>query len=252
MYVSASAPETWQQRLWGAILAGSQGTVASHLSAAALFQLIPPPPVLHVTLPPTASARKRAGIPHRSPLPRPDRCKVGNIPCTTPARTLVDCAALVSLDALCDLVDTALYRGLTTVGKVRAAIQRAGRNRKGTRQLEEALVVWDDVIRPGSPAEARVLRWLSRNGFPVPERQYAIENEDGEVVAKGDFVWPDPMVLMEYDGEEFHGPRRWKLDDEREGKVVALLWKVVRADKFDFRPSATRLLDLLRETLPGL
>ncbi|MGH9000638.1 MAG: hypothetical protein ACRDY7_14765 [Acidimicrobiia bacterium] len=109
--------------------------------------------------------------------------------------------------------------------------------------------MWDDAIRPGSPAEARVLRWLTRNGFPPPERQYPIENEDGEVVAKGDFVWPEPMVLMEYDGEAFHGPRRWLADDRREGNVTDLGWTVVRADKDDFRPSATRLVGVLRALL---
>jgi hypothetical protein len=56
-------------------------------------------------------------------------------------------------------------------------------------------------------------------------------------------------VLFEYDGEEFHGPRAWLADADREREMDALGWTIERGDKEDFRPSATRLRGRLRHLL---
>ena len=50
VYVIAGSPATWQQDAAVACLAGPDGTVASHLTAAALLGLTIPPPVPHVTV----------------------------------------------------------------------------------------------------------------------------------------------------------------------------------------------------------
>jgi len=109
--------------------------------------------------------------------------------------------------------------------------------------------VWVSGVRPGSPGEAKAFRCFQRWGLPLPERQYAIHDEDGNFVAQVDFTWPERKALLEYDGEEHHGPRRWKLDAEREARLGALGWTIERADRFDLRPSSTRLRRALAEIL---
>jgi hypothetical protein len=244
VYVLSGFPNTWKRKLSVACLAGGEGAVASHLSAAALFSLCGPPRASHVTVRRSASGRFNEGLAHHSDLPPEDVCSADHIPCTMPARTLVDCAGILSFKALCKLVDTTFYRQLTSPAKVYRAAA-AMRGKKGWKQLKAAMEVWDDAIRPGSPAEARALRWFHRSGVQIPERQYEIFDENGRLVARTDFAWPGVMKLMEYDGEEFHGPRQALTDAQREVLVGQLGWEIVRADQRDFRPLATRLLRIL-------
>jgi predicted transcriptional regulator of viral defense system len=96
-------------RWMAAVLAGGDGAVLSHLSAAELWGIHRPVrrpseagrgevPDVHVTVPRTGGVRKRNGIVlHRSSTLIAHHCtRHDNIPVTTPARTLSDIRALIS------------------------------------------------------------------------------------------------------------------------------------------------------------
>jgi len=246
VYVVAGSPDTWQRRAMAACLAGPTGTVASYLTAAALFGLGKPPNVPHVTVPSRASGRFGRASVHWAALSPQDVCFVGEIPSTTPARTLVDCATILEFNALCELVDPAICRELTDPSRLRAAAGRASRGpgRKGLPLLEEVLLVWAGP-RPGSPAEMRLLRRLIGWGFPQPERQVVITDEQGAFLGRIDLGWADHRFGFEYDGAEFHTPRQWESDEARQYAIEAMGWRIERVDKFDLRPSSTRLRELL-------
>jgi hypothetical protein len=245
VYVMAGAPETWEQHVMVACLAGPDGTAASHLTAAALLGLGNPPPVPHVTVPKSASGRFGNALVHhhRTPLDPRDLRLVGPLPCTAPARTLVDCAELLSYDALCELLDTALCRELADPAAVRAALGRAtqAQGRKGMGLIERALEVWESGPRPGSPAEMRLLRLLVRWGFPTPERQIEVRDGRGRLLGRVDLGWRDLKVGFEYDGAEFHGPRRSEHDARRQQAIEELGWRLERVRKADVRPPARAL-----------
>jgi hypothetical protein len=245
VFVVTGAPRAWQQDAMVACLAGPKGTVASHETAAALFGLADPPAAPQVTVPRWASGRFDLAEVHRSrlPLDRRDVCTAKSVPCTTPARTLVDCAALFEYEQLCELVDTALCRRLTRVTAVRATMARSARahGRKGLPLLERALEVWDSGPRPGSPAEMKLLRLLENWGFPRPVRQFVIRDERGRFVGRIDLSWPERRRGFEYDGQEFHGPRRKPADAARQQRMEALGWTIERVGKYDLRPPAAEL-----------
>ncbi|MGH9034765.1 MAG: hypothetical protein ACRD0O_03305 [Acidimicrobiia bacterium] len=245
VYVMAGAPETWEQHVMVACLAGPDGTAASHLTAAALLGLGNPPPVPHITVAKSASGRFGNALVHhhRTPFDPRDLRSLGPLLCTTPARTLVDCAELLDYDALCELLDTALCRELADPAAVRAALGRAARarGRKGMGLIERALEVWESGPRPGSPAEMRLLRLLVRWGFPTPERQIAVRDGRGRLVGRVDLGWSALKVGFEYDGAEFHGPRRFEHDARRQKSIEALGWRLERVRKADVRPPATEL-----------
>lgn len=251
VYVLAGVKETWQQTVMVAVLAGPPGTVASHLSAAALLDVGDPPEIPHVTASPKANGRYRGAVVHRSPLDPFDVCVVSAIACTRPERMLVDCAAVVSHQALCELVDQTLFR-FADAGRVRAAMARASRapGRKGLGSLDAALAVWTSGPKPGSPAEMRLVRHLHRLGFPLPQRQWKVRDASGRVVAKIDLAWPDWLVGLEYDGEEFHGPRRWTADAEREERLAALGWQIERVTKYELKPGSTAIEAWLAARVP--
>lgn len=246
VYRIAGHPVTWQHRVMAACLS-CPGAVASHLTAAALFGLVAPPDEPHVTAPPTASARRRGVVVHRSPLVAADRCAVQRIPATVPARTLVDCAQLLDAPALMAIVDSALCRRLTTP----MALQRAARSvspdgaRRGLALLREVLGVWTDGIQPGSAAEMRLLRRIDRWGLPRPDKQVELLDAAGRFVARLDLGWPDQRAGLEYDGRDHHGPRQWEADEVRQARIEALGWRVERVENVDLLDGAERLRGVL-------
>ena len=254
VYVIAGTPDRWERKAMIACLAGPKGTVVSHLTAAALFGLSKPPQAPHVTIRPGASGRFKGAATFRGRLGPGDVCSRKKIACTSPTRTVVDCAAagLLKGEALWDLVDSALCKKLMQPSRLVAASGRAwaearGARRGGLNELEGALDVWRSGAPAGSPPEARLQRKLIEWGFPRAERQVEVFDADGKLVARADVGIRELKVLFEYDSDEHHGPRCWIADDERKERIEALGWIVVSLDRFDLRPSSTRLRDLLVE-----
>lgn len=162
------APVTWRQDLWVAILAGPPLTVASHASAAALRGLLPPPGTPHVTVPRRSSGRFAGAVVHHATVTAADRCRFDRVPATAVARTIVDCASMLNLEALDALVDAGFGRGLCTYRRVEAAWDRAGRVRGGD-LLAAALAPFTGNVRLHSEKEAHLLRRFYEWGLPMPE-----------------------------------------------------------------------------------
>jgi hypothetical protein len=201
-----------------------------------------------VTVGRTASGRFGGAKVHHATIESADRCVVADLPATTVARTLIDCAAQLGPSALNRLVDAAVGRSLVSPGRLRAAQRRAGPI-LGSARLSAALEPYTAGADPGSVAESHVLRLFSSWGLPAPETQYVIRDGRGRFVARVDFAWPRWRLALEYDGDEAHPPRAWAADDRRQERMEDLGWRVERADRGDLRPSATRLRTLLTSLL---
>jgi len=252
VYVVPGAPTRWQQKVMIACLAGPPGTVASHLTAAALFGLAKPPATPQVTIRRGASGRFRGAQPFRGSFERGETCLRSKIPCTAPTRTILDCATagLLEGEELCDLIDSALCKKLVRASQLVQVSGQAWAKARGPRRgrltaLERALDVWRSGAPAGSPPEARLQRKLIAWGFPRAERQVEVYDESGNFVARADVGIRELKVLFEYDSDEHHGPRCWIADDERKERLEKLGWIVISIDRFDLRPSSTRLRDEL-------
>jgi hypothetical protein len=93
----------------------------------------------------------------------------------------------------------------------------------------------------GTPLQRKLIEW----GFPRAERQVEVYDEDSKFVARADVGIRELKVLFEYDSDEHHGPRFWLADDVREDRIEVLGWTVIPVDRFDLRPSSTRLREEL-------
>ena len=199
-------------------------------------------------MPRTASGRFGGALVHHSTVAGADRCRFDRVPVTSVARTIVDCATLLGQATLEGLVDAAIGRGLTSYRKIMAAWSRAGPVRAADR-LTAALAPYTGGAEPRSEKEAHVLRVFSTWGLPSPVTQYEIRDKNGRLLAKVDFAWPAWRLGLEYLGDEFHSPRAWARDDRRLARIVAVAWRIEESDRFDLRPSATRLRALLTDLL---
>ena len=147
-----------------------------------------------------------------------------------------------------EIVDVAFGKRLCGYQAAIDAWKRAGYIRGGA-LLKAALTPYATGAEPGSVGAAHVLRRISDWGFPMPQCEYEILDEHGQWVATVDFAWPDWRFVLEYDGGPAHGPRRRRLDARRQVAIERIGWTVERTDRFDSRPSSTRLFDLLTESL---
>jgi hypothetical protein len=199
------------------------GSTVSHLAAALhLGHLDAAPPRPDLTVAPGSSGRSPVATIHRLHLPPHHVTVVRALPVTNPARTLVDCATVLGPRRLQRLVDTALQRGSTTPLLVDAALDVVHHLTNGQRTaLLAALEVWRPTIRPGSIAEARLLRQLDDWGIEAPERQVPIFDHDGEIIGRADVGWADRRCGIEYDSVEWHGPSRWVSDEQRHARIAS-------------------------------
>jgi hypothetical protein len=247
----AGAPDTPEGDLYAAVFGGTDEGVASHLSAAALYGWRRHPPVPHLTVPYGRGTRGIA-IVHRSNVPAIDRTVVGVIPATTPARTVVDCATVLSGDALDELVDAALVSGKVGRKAIEAAADRASvrPGRKGDPDLRRSLDIWNPGIERDSIPEARLFRLVRSWGHPEPVPLYVVRDHAGLLVCELDVAWPDYLAALEYDAPATHNPRVWSRDERRCGGAERLGWTIVPVDKTDLMPGGhARLRSILDRLL---
>jgi Transcriptional regulator, AbiEi antitoxin len=257
VFVLAGTRDTWQRRAMIACLSGPAGTVVSHLSAAAVYGLAQAPEEPHVTIPRDGSGHRISGARVRRADLRPaDKALKDRIPCTSAVQTVIDCAEVLDPGTLCDLVDTALCRKLMQPSRLIRGAEAAWRSARRSRRaalgrLLEALEIWRCGAPPGSPPEAKLQRRLKEWGFPPAQRQVEVYGKDGRLLARADLGIVEWKVLLEYDSDEHHGPRRWVADGERAGRVEEETgWRMVPVDRFDLRPSNNNLRDRLEKLRP--
>ena len=257
VFVLVGTPNTWQQQAMVACLGGPPGTVTSHRTAAAVYGLVKAPKEPQVTIPLNGSGHRiKDSRMRRADLRPSEKAVKDRLPCTSPARTVIDCAELLDYESLCDLVDSALCRKLMQPSRLIRTAESAWREARGSRRaglgrLLEALDVWRSGAPPGSPPEVKLQRRLKEWGFPPAQRQVEVYDKDGRLIARADLGMVERKVFFEYQSDEHHGPRCWIADGERMDRVEAETgWRLVEVDRFDLRPSNTNLKERLEKFRP--
>ena len=206
-----------------ATLACGKGAVVSHRSAAALLGLLDRPPAVVDVIAPGESGRKVAGI-RAHPVALPNRHETGTcqgIPCTSPARTLVDIASEVGTRTLRSAFERAAVKGLLDVEAIEAAATRPTRGVGAARAL---VAEWRDAEprrqRLKSPLEAKLLPLLASRGIAPSRANAAVKLASGRTI-EVDFLWPDQKVVVEADSRDFHAtPVAFERDRWRDRELL--------------------------------
>lgn len=232
----AGAPTSWLQRLSAALLRSDDAAAASHRSALAVWALAGSTPgPLEITIPRDRRRHALDGvIVHSIDLPRADVTVRQGIRVTTVTRTLIDLAAVVSVDLVEEALDDALRRGLTSMAKLRRRVtELSARGRPGPPVIRMLLALRDGSrARSESVLETRLLRESRKAGLPRPEQQFRVAV--GGRTYRLDFAYPRHRVAIEMDGFRHHSGRRaWEHDRERLNALTALGWRVLRFTSTD-------------------
>jgi very-short-patch-repair endonuclease/predicted transcriptional regulator of viral defense system len=204
--------------MMAAVLACGPRSAISHLSAAALWEIIAPmPDRVDVT---TMDNRGHRGIVvHITRRLTPeDVTRRHNIPVTTLARTLVDLASTLDTRALARALNEARVRHRLHDMMVERALDAMPR-RKGAARLRVLLEPNDAPTR--SALEDRFLELVARHGLPRPEVNQRVAGYEV------DMLWREARLIVELDGRRYH-QTRFEQDRERDAELLAAGYRVVR------------------------
>lgn len=174
---------------------------------------------------------------------------------TAPSATLVTLPRFVSRERLERCLDHCLVSRLTTVERVRSLVESLPpRSVPGRLVLLRLLAARAELgIGHRSGEEQTVGGWLDAAGLSGWQANFPVPVGGGETV-EGDFVWVEPMVVLEVSPFFTHGSRAaQERDIERRRQLVPAGWRVVEAgdpdlvDERSFAPCAAllrRMLDL--------
>jgi very-short-patch-repair endonuclease len=221
------AEPAWPHLLWRALLLAGGQAVASHRSAAALWNLdgVSPGAIDVISLDGRRSSRIATHRP--SGISEADVVRHRGFPLTTVGRTLTDLGQLTDDDTLERSMECGLRRGDVGVDELRDRAARAGRGQTGPAALRRVLDRRPaGAVPTESDAETLFLQVARRAGFPTPDRQYTLLVGGKRI--RLDFAWPSIRLAVEIDGAATHANADALGRDLRRQNVLVLGWLVQR------------------------
>jgi very-short-patch-repair endonuclease len=232
VYAVGHTALTRHSHLIAAVYACGEAALASHRAAAGLWGLLRGTQPIEVTGP-RSRVPGKGFILHRSRLIHPeDRALIHNIPVTSLARTIVDCADVLPERRLGDVVHESEVRGLFDLGQVERVLGRLP-GRKGRHKLMRVLAAYRDV-QPFTRSRGERLVFAMRNEHGLPKPRVNTWVGGHEV----DFFWPEANLALEFDGGAVHRTTKAFYGDRKRDRFLAAQGiHVVRATDRD-EPSA--------------
>lgn len=245
---------TWEHHLMALTLAAGPNAAASHRAAAALLQIWGfQRDILEVTTPrPRRHRGEQLGIVHRwRPFPAHHLTVIEGITTTRVARTLVDLAGVIHPARTERAVDTCLSAKVITFHALRGTFyELASRGRAGTACMRKILEDrGPEYIPPASDFEREFFAILDAAGLPIPVRQLDV-GDDVDWIGRVDLAYPRFKVIIEVDSDRHHTSKLDReADAERDRRLAAAGWRVVRVTEDDLRRGAPKALAQLRALL---
>jgi len=235
------------ESVWmAAVLACGTSAVLSYRSAAALWGILRTArTMIEVTA--AQGRHPKPGIQLHSDLLAADEITtLRGIPVTTPARTLLDLAAVLDRHQLERAMSEAEVLRLTGALSLEELLARHPR-----RRCAATLHTLLDAGHSGvsrSELEDRFLRFLSLSSLPLPELNVPMQ-VNGDWI-ESDCVWRPQRVIVELDGHATHGTRAaFERDRKRDRALQANGWRVVRVTWRQLRDSPEAIAGDLRALL---
>ena len=229
-------------RLMAAVLACGEEAVLSHRSAAELWGIRPPARFLDVTAVGGRGPRRGGLVVHRGYVPPGQRTVVHAIPVTTPGRTLVDLADVLTRRGLERAIDEAEYLRLDCTGLSPIP------GRRGAGVLAQVLAGHEaGSTRTRSQLEEMFLAMCEAHSLTQPEVNVHVEGYEV------DFLWRDRRLVVELDGAAAHYTRRaFERDRARDAELTLAGYRVVRVTHTRLAREADAVADQLRRAVgPG-
>ncbi|HEX2850245.1 MAG TPA: hypothetical protein VHN98_06820 [Acidimicrobiales bacterium] len=166
-------------------------------------------------------------------LPRTHRRRVGRLPVTSPARTLVDSCGLVPSRQLARATKDGVRRGLFTLpALVRTVDETPVPGRRKCAPIREVLAARIPGYDAGdTDPEADIAELVVRAGYPKPVLNLKVMTDLGP--REVDIAWPDICAGYEWDSQQYHG-------DDWAGHEDRAKWRALKRAGWDVWPVTSR------------
>jgi very-short-patch-repair endonuclease len=226
----ADHPPTIEQGRWVGLLAGGEGAVLGFEGAGDLHRIEGAPRgrivvivdhPLHLVVPGVTFHQLGDVRPHH-------RLVVGGYPTTTPARTIIDLAAVISWVRLRSAIEDVVVRRLATYGQIADVLREVRRRGKpGVRKLVVVLDGLGGEPPPSSELE-RLLYDAGRAARVNLLRQHPLPSR-GHIKGIVDAVILESKLILEADGRSWHARyQAMAKDRQREREAARLGWQTIR------------------------
>jgi Protein of unknown function (DUF559) len=199
--------------------------------------------------------RRHHGIDaHRSShLTADDLTIIGSIPVTTVPRMILDLAAVVDQRAVERVIGEATDRDVFDLRAVDDQLQRNPKHPRAPR-LRAALGSDRAGLTDSELEELFIAIWWP-TGLPRPQTRFHIDPEDGGLLIRADFAWPEAKFDLETDGSRYHAAEHHRRRDyRRDQRLKRAKWEVLRVgdDRLNGEPDGVVAIvwELLAPRLP--
>ncbi len=217
------------------------GMIVSHDTAGRLWGLAASDG-LHGTSP--SSRRTTTVTTHRATVPPADTIEVSGMQVTAPHRTLIDLLCTLDQEDSVAMVCDALRRRILTTAHVSSAAEAAvGRHGAARARF---------VARTCSGRPFSVLEWHfhRRVGALGPGWRFNTEIHDAQgKIGDVDALHMGTKVVVELDGQQFHGPDRFQADRTRDQRLAAAGFIVLRFTWDDLIHRPDDVIERIRRTM---
>ncbi|PRZ42781.1 hypothetical protein CLV47_104128 [Antricoccus suffuscus] len=237
VYVDASVPDSRELRVTGIRLVAPPHAIICDGSASWIygvdtfrpsdwFRLTP-----SVVIPHGSSRVRHPNVDCREAFIDPnDVMEIDSLLITTPLRTTADLLRQMRRPYALAAADGLARAKLVCVDEVVSYVQRL-RGFPGIVQARELARLID--VKSESPGESWTRLRLLDAGFPRPQAQIIIKDQQGNDVYRLDMGYREKRIAVEYDGAEFHTSPEDKAHDEsrRDFLREQLGWRIAVGDK---------------------
>jgi hypothetical protein len=231
------------------------GALISHRSAAFLLGFGEVAPLVVDLIPDKQRGRAIDGIKaHRVPYPTAsERGHVRGIPCTSPARTIVDLAGAYGDRDLRETVERAATAKRLDLPGI-DAILASGPRRRGAPCLRRVLQDWRPVAETAKHAtvrslfEAKLLPLLVAAGLPLPQINAPVRTEVR--ILEVDLLWDRERFVVEADSRRHHAIEvAFERDRKRDRELLAVHYGVLRVTWREVEHEADAVFAVIRGEL---
>lgn len=172
----------------------------------------------------TTSQTRLPGVTLHRRLGRLSPSVVDGVPTLGPDRTFVDCATILGVRDLVRAGDWLVRLGLTTPEILRA--YAAERHLDGVLRARRASMFVASCVDSVTETDVRLLLQFAR--LPLPEVNAWITDAAGNVLGRGDLVFREYWVIVEYDGWHHERDARQRQKDHlRRERLEAAGWRLI-------------------------
>jgi predicted transcriptional regulator of viral defense system len=238
-------------RCMAAVLAGGEGAILSHASAAWLWGLSGHyPGIVEVTAPVTRHVRAGLRLHSAATLSPEDKTTEEGIPVTALPRTILDLAARDRRRSPAWALARADRLGILDLIEIDALLQRSS-GQRGVARLRQAAEEFREPVFTRSGLERRFLRLVKESALPRPSTNLFVCGYEL------DAYWSEFRFAVELDTYEYHGnPGTFESDRERQEdlKLAGIEMTRITGRRIAREPAAVaarlkRLLELQRKNL---